>query len=188
MKKLFVLRHIGAVLKGIIFRLYFAMFYSNRVAIGKWLRVYCGSEVRCSGQGKLKIGQYVSMGKYSIISSPKVGNIIIGNHVGISDNCHIVGHKYIEIGENTILAPGVLIYDHNHKFGITGVQQKKFSVDKVIIGKNCWIGAYSIILKGSKIGNNCVIAAGSIICGTIPDNTIVIQKRESIMREITNNE
>ena len=47
------------------------------------------------------------------------------------------------------------------------------------IGKNVWIGAGAIILKGVIIGENSVISAGSIVTKDIPANTILIQKRVS---------
>ena len=47
------------------------------------------------------------------------------------------------------------------------------------IGDNTWIGAGTIILKGTSIGSNCVIGAGSVIKGDVKSNSIVIQKRNS---------
>jgi acetyltransferase-like isoleucine patch superfamily enzyme len=47
-------------------------------------------------------------------------------------------------------------------------------VDEVFIGKNVWIGSKVIILKGSKIGDNSIIAAGSVVTGkTFPANAII---------------
>ena len=43
---------------------------------------------------------------------------------------------------------------------------------KVTVGNNVFIGAYSIILPGTVIGNNCIIGAGSLVRGTIPDNSV----------------
>jgi len=42
------------------------------------------------------------------------------------------------------------------------------------IGKNCWIGAKVTILDGAKIGNGCIIAAGSVITNKeFPDNSVI---------------
>lgn len=43
-----------------------------------------------------------------------------------------------------------------------------------------WIGANTVILRGTVIGDNCVIAAWSIVSGTIPRGTLFVQKRESL--------
>ena len=47
-----------------------------------------------------------------------------------------------------------------------------------------WIGAGSIILRGVSIGDNCVIAAGTIVNKNIPNNTIVYQKRTTVLNDI----
>lgn len=47
----------------------------------------------------------------------------------------------------------------------------------ISIGNHCWIASDMIILKGSKIGDNCVIGAGCVIKGDIPPNSLVKQRK-----------
>jgi Acetyltransferase (isoleucine patch superfamily) len=42
----------------------------------------------------------------------------------------------------------------------------------VTIAKNVWIGERSIILKGSEIGENSIIGAGSVVSGKVPANVV----------------
>ena len=49
----------------------------------------------------------------------------------------------------------------------------------VVVGKNVWIGAGVIILKGVTIGDNAVIAAGSIVTKDVEPNVMLLQKREN---------
>ena len=49
---------------------------------------------------------------------------------------------------------------------------------EVIIGKNVWIGANTVILRNTRIGDNAVIAAGSIVKGEVPANSVFVDKRE----------
>ncbi|MDD5593804.1 MAG: acyltransferase, partial [Candidatus Margulisbacteria bacterium] len=42
----------------------------------------------------------------------------------------------------------------------------------VTIGRNAWIGVQSIILKGVTIGDNSIIAAGSVVVNDIPPNVL----------------
>lgn len=84
------------------------------------------------------------------------------------------------------MGPNVLIYDHDHDFRKEeGLKKLKYKTAPVDIGDNVWIGANTIILRGTKIGNNCVIGAGSVIKGCYPDNSIVVQKRNTIITEIS---
>ena len=66
----------------------------------------------------------------------------------------------------------------NHLFDEkNGVQRKKFRSKPISIGKNCWIGANTVILKGTVIGDNCVIGAGSVISGVYGSGLVIVQKR-----------
>ncbi len=55
----------------------------------------------------------------------------------------------------------------------------EFAYGDVKIGSNCWIGAGTIILKGTNIGNGCIVAAGSVVKGHIPDDSVCVQKRQT---------
>lgn len=74
----------------------------------------------------------------------------------------------IEIGKNVIISENCIIRDSdNHK-----INDKEVS-KPITIGNNVWIGMNCIILKGVKIGNGAVIAAGSIVTKDIPANSLV---------------
>ena len=55
----------------------------------------------------------------------------------------------------------------------------------VVIGKRVWIGANSIVLKGSKIGDNSVIGAGSLVTGQIPENSVAAGNPCRVLRSLT---
>ena len=93
-------------------------------------------------------------------------------------------HDSITIGANTIMGPGVYIYDHDHVFDSTvGVRRNEYVTAPISIGKNCWIGANTVILRGTTIGDNCLIAAGCVVKGNVPAGSVVIQKREEIIKQ-----
>ena len=93
-------------------------------------------------------------------------------------DCKIAVHERVIIGEGTLLSPNVLIYDHDHVFDSeTGVHRKDFRTKPIVIGKNCWIGANTVILKGTTIGDNCVIGASSVVKASIPKGTVYVQKK-----------
>jgi len=50
---------------------------------------------------------------------------------------------------------------------------------------NCWIAGNVTITAGAKIGNGCVIGAGSVVTGTIPDNTLAYGVPCRAVRQIT---
>lgn len=102
-----------------------------------------------------------------------------GALIEIGDCCRINGayihaQKKISMGNNCVIASGVNIIDSNGHVLLsnnrtTGRDEPK----EIIIGNNVWIGLNSIILKGTKIGDNCVIAAGSVVKGDFPENSLI---------------
>ena len=107
----------------------------------------------------------------------------IGGGTFFNANCIIVARESIEIGENCLFGPNVYICDHDHEFDDKSISKVNYTTRPIKIGHNCWIGAGTIILKGSKIGNNAIVGAGSVITGEVPDGTIVIQKRKNTFIE-----
>ncbi len=174
------IRHAAAFARGCGKKICF-LFSGRRFTAGKRLRLYRDVLITADRTGRITAGDEVSVRERALISAVKGGNISIGDGCGIGLDCKIVSHEKIDIGKNTILAPGVLIYDHDHKYGICGVKKHEFVNSPIKIGENCWIGAYSVILRGSSIGNNCVIAAHSVVKGNVPDGSVYIQKRETVL-------
>ena len=128
--------------------------------------------------GKLILGKGFKMRDGAKIRVRQDAICIIGNNVSLSSNNIITCRSFIKIGDNVELAPNVLIYDHDHDFRADGgIKSKKFITDPIEIGNNVWIGANTVILRGTKIGDNAIIAAGSVVKGIIPCNTVFIQKR-----------
>lgn len=77
-----------------------------------------------------------------------------------------------------------MVYDNDHIIRYGRVLDNEFETEPVIIGANVWIGAGTIILKGSVIEDNCVIAAGSVVEGKVENNNIMIQKRNAELHPI----
>ena len=131
-------------------------------------------------RGFLRIGTGFKMRDGSKIRVRRGARCVIGKHVSVGSNNFFVCRERIEIGDGSELAPNVLIYDHDHDFRAEGgIKAKQYKTAPVIIGKNVWIGANTVILRGTVIGDNCVIGAGSVVRGNVPSNTVLVQKREN---------
>lgn len=147
----------------------------QNIMIGKKMRIKRGVEWRLFPHCVLSIGDDVIIGKDVTINVAPEASLTIGNKVGLGNRCQIVSHKNITIGEGAILAPGVMIFDHNHVFDtIKGVKQREFDNKEISIGSHSWLGAGCIILKGVHIGDNCVIGAGSVVTKDIPSGSIAV--------------
>lgn len=99
-----------------------------------------------------------------------------GGNVGMS-NVTIIATKQIFIGKNVLIGGGVTIVDTdfhslNSSDWFTPNDEINMKRLPVYIGDNVFIGMDSIILKGVTIGNNSIIAAGSVVTKSIPANEI----------------
>ncbi|WP_158232647.1 acyltransferase [Sporosarcina sp. P26b] len=137
------------------------------------------TKIRIKGKGKVILKKKVGTRRNVELAVDTMGVISIGKSCFFNNNCMVVAHEKILIGDYCSFGPNVLIYDHDHDFrAYNGIKSGHFKTSTIEIGNNVWVGANSIILRGSKIGDNCVIAAGSVIKGEYKSNSIVLNERE----------
>ncbi len=115
----------------------------------------------------------------------KFNHIGFAKKVGVNmgENIHIYGNPInmfgtepwcITLGNNVHITREVLFVTHDG--GTLLFRDKYPSLEitaPISVGNNVYIGVRSIILPGVKIGNRCIIAAGSIVSKDIPDNSVV---------------
>ena len=141
------------------------------------------SSIKISVQGRIVIDKLL-LNENAFLCCSDHGVIEIGRDVSINRNSIIVSKESIVIGNNTSIGPNVCIYDHDHDYDESGFKKSVFKTAPVIIGENVWIGANVTILRGSRIGNNCIIGANTLIKGEIPESTIATSKGEIRLRPI----
>jgi acetyltransferase-like isoleucine patch superfamily enzyme len=101
--------------------------------------------------------------------------IILHDQVGLS-SCLICSAIKVEIGEGTIIGGGVMILDTDFHESLPGGgwgSDARSVAKPVTIGKQCFIGARAIILKGVTIGDGVVVGAGSVVTRDVPGNSVV---------------
>ncbi|HSH67759.1 MAG TPA: acyltransferase [Bacteroidia bacterium] len=104
-----------------------------------------------------------------VIYINKNATLELGNNSFINSNSNIHCFKRIKIGSNTVISEGVTIRDSdNHSMDYPDYTKTA----DVEIGNNVWIGINVTILKGVKIGDGAVIAAGALVNKDIPGNSL----------------
>jgi acetyltransferase-like isoleucine patch superfamily enzyme len=106
----------------------------------------------------------------------------IGKNVFINFDCTFLDLGGITIDDGVLLAPRVSLLSESHPID---PDNRHALVPKAIhIKKNAWIGAGATILQGVTIGENSVVAAGSVVSKDVPDNVIVGGTPAKIIKEI----
>jgi len=150
--------------------------YKENITIEKNCEIH--GRLFSNGNGKISIGRYTTIRSDTIISA--TDNIIIGDHVIISNNVRIYDNnshptdpefriKMCESGFNSELWKAELA--------------KKASVS---IGDNVWIGEKAVILKGVKIGKGSIIGTQSIVTKSIPEYVVAAGNPAVIVKKIKN--
>ena len=156
----------GSLSQRIIYEKYKRRFSS----IGPGLSI--GGRISFLGQGKIVAGRNLHVGGPTFpteIFVWKNALIRIGDDVNINQGVSISAWIRIEIGDHTLIGPQTIIYDTDWH-GIDGNPAKMLPV---IIGNHVWICTKAIILKGVHIGDNSIIASGSVVTKDVSANTIV---------------
>ena len=135
--------------------------------------------------GTIRLGQRISAHSGVTLSATPGALLEIGDRVAINYDVSIVSRSHISIGARTTIGPRVMMFDHDHDFRRGGdMNGKYFRTGDILIGENCWIGAGTIILRGTKIGNNSVVGAGCVLKGEYPGNSVIFQRRNTEVEEI----
>ena len=109
----------------------------------------------------------------------------IGDRCVIGRGSHIVAHHSLDIGDDVFTGPYVYITDQNHSYADPdepiGRQMPRNAA--VQIGSGSWLGAGAVVLPGASIGRNVVVAAGSVVRGTVPDRCVVAGVPARVVRQ-----
>ena len=136
-----------------------------------WIQVD-GPLPRLDARGEITIGERLFLlGRLlrSDIGAAPSAYLHVGDRVMINQGCVIVAHCGIKIGDDSMIGEFSAIYDTNHH-PLDEEHSTKYA--PVTIGRNVWLGRNVTVLPGSKIGDDTVVAAGSIVKGDLPPRVL----------------
>lgn len=120
----------------------------------------------------LRFGKKCTVQSAAYIYGSRNSNpVCFGNSTVISHGCMLLGEGGLSVGDFTHLGPAVVV---TTQYGDSASDQcsenpiVKYSPVK--IGKGCWIGAGSVIMPGTVLGDRCIVAPNSVVYGVWKDN------------------
>lgn len=126
----------------------------KKVSIGPYARIRIGTKI----ENDCKIGSFVEVKASTLKKGVKAGHLA---YIGDA-----------EVGENCNIGAGVVFANYNGK-----------TKNKIIIGKNCFIGSNSTLVAPLTLGDGCFVAAGSVVTKNAPDNTLIIGRAYQVNKE-----
>lgn len=129
---------------------------------------------------KIKLGDNVKIGAYSNLSSTshfsKYGKgVTIGNNSAFGRFTEFGAAGGIEIGNNVIAGSYISFHSENHNFNDSSklIREQGVTSKGIKVGNNVWIGAKVTFLDGSFVDDNSVVAAGAVVNGMYPKNSVI---------------
>jgi acetyltransferase-like isoleucine patch superfamily enzyme len=145
------------------------------------------------GEGWIAIGEDTLIGALVTLSAGMVPGqdlgpvpvLRIGDRCVIGRGSHIVAHHSLVIGDDVFTGPYVYITDQNHGYADADVPiGRQMPLNAAVrIGSGSWLGTGAVVLPGACIGRNVVIAAGSVVRGTVPDRCVAAGVPARVVRE-----
>ena len=170
----------------------------NGVSWGKGLKLYGIPYIFKSRSSKLSFGtnctvnssmlsNLIGLYQRTVIVSRCGATVEIGNNVGMS-GVTIYARNKITIGDNTLIGANVKILAHDfHPIEIearNAHDKSKITSKPIDLGKNCFIGCNALILKGTTLGEGCVVGAGAVVSGKFPDNSVIVGNPGKIIKTL----
>lgn len=125
---------------------------AGRIHLGQGACLREGTELKVDGT--LAIGPRTLIGAWNVLS--------------VLDS--------LSIGADCLLAERVSIRDHDHRFDDPSrpIAEQGYHVAPVTLGRNVWVGANVVIMKGVTLGDGCVVGANAVVTRSYGPGTVLV--------------
>ncbi len=160
---------------------------------GRGVSVDPSCDIRRSMSPDIKLGDNVYLAPdvwINVVHGPPSPEprITIGSGSGIGRRSTISARNRIVLEADILLAPSVLIMDHNHEY--SDIEQPIHaqgvtSGGRIFIGRNCWLGHGAVIVCSQgdlTIGRNSVVGANAVVTRSFPPFSVVAGSPAKLIR------
>lgn len=162
-------------------------------SLGRNLSIHSTSLLMRARAHRIKLGNSVLIGKntwFNIVHEATGDlNIVIDDHCRVSTRSVISAKNRIHLERDVILAPSVLVMDHNHAFedptqpiGMQGTTEG----GKIRIGQGSYIGYGAAIVcsRGElELGKHCVVEPNAVVTRSVPSYAVVSGNPARVIRQ-----
>ncbi len=132
--------------------------------VGKGFKCYAFPRFRAVPFKNIVIGNHVTLGYDCTLEVLADALLEIQDHANITQNVLISCSKHIRIGAYSLIGENVSIRDAEHRTLSHELISCQSSVaERIEIGKDVWIGAGSLVLRGASIAEGAIIGAKSLV-------------------------
>lgn len=154
---------------------------ASMIMFGKGVTIWRGVSIDGLSKDGIQLGDNVTIGEFSIIRATSVlSNVGVGCRIG--SNSAIGAFSFVgaaggvRIGNHVIMGQNVTFHSENHNYESLDrpIKDQGTTHRGILIEDDCWIGAKVTFLDGAHVGKGCVIGAGAVVTGYIPDYSVAV--------------
>ncbi len=156
------------------------------LAIGIGHDAPVGAVLRLSPRSNLRVSGRVQISRDCNVALDYDATLTIGGETIFNEGCSVSCYSDTTIGSGCAISWGVRILDSDiHKLLRDGETTPRAPSPHapINIGKDCWVGANAVVLKGTQLGDGSVVAAGAVVASKVPPSSLVAGVPARVVRE-----
>lgn len=110
--------------------------------------------------------------------------IRLGEGVFVNGGATMLDSGGIEIGARTKIGPDCKLYTPQHPIDYRERRRPVERGLRITIGEDCWLGGNVTVCPGVRIGDRCIIGAGSVVVHDIPDDSLAAGNPAVVKRKL----
>jgi acetyltransferase-like isoleucine patch superfamily enzyme len=147
---------------------------------GSWLHSsYAFLRFRSTRPVAVRVGKHTGVYAWSSFELGPDGSVEIGDHCTITEVVFST-NGHVSIGDHTMISYQVVIADGD--FPTPGVGGGRGG--RIVLGRNVWVGARALLLPGAALGDDSVLAAGSVLDHSVPAGVLAAGNPARVVREL----
>lgn len=155
------------IIRGLLYKPFFGKFgfpsyIGKPIFIENFSRIFIGKRVRIFPGARIEV-------------IDKTSSIVFEDNLSIGQNFHIISGSDMIIGKNTTISANVLITNIDHEYKEIGehILNQPLLIKDTKIGENCFIGYGAVIQAGTILGKQCIVGANAVVRGNFPDYSVI---------------
>ena len=160
---------------------------------GNGVSIHYNCDLRRSVANRVRIGDdvYIAPGVWLNIPEFAAGRppaLVLGNGCKIGRRCMFSARNLVELGEDVLFGPSVLVTDHSHEYSDIGkpIYRQGLTLGGTVrIEQNCWLshGAAVICASGELVvGRNSIVGANAVVTKSVPPYSVVAGNPAKVVR------